>query len=72
MCNNDIDLLLYINDPDARLIHCCTLQQYLISAHVSNFGICSLDDGNFLVLTKKDIRILNVQDYLNINKEQSD
>ncbi|CAF3707682.1 unnamed protein product [Rotaria sp. Silwood1] len=69
MCNDDIELLLYINDPDNRLIHCCTYQEYLISAHVSNFGICSLDDGNLVLIAKKDIRVLNIQDYLKKNKE---
>jgi len=69
MCNDDIEFLLYINDPDAHLIHCCTYEQYLIPANVSNFGICSLDDGNLVLVAKKDIRVLNVQDYIKKNKE---
>lgn len=64
MCN-----VLYINDPDNRLIHCCNYQEYLIPIHVSNYGISSLNDGNLILVTKKDIRLLNVQDYLKQNKE---
>ncbi len=73
MDNNDkdIELLLYINDPDGRLIHCCTYQKYIISTRLPNFGICSFDDGNLVLIEKKDIRILDVQDYFKKNKRNS-
>jgi hypothetical protein len=66
--DNNIELLLYINDPDGRLIHCCTYQKYLMSTRLTNFGICSLDDGNLVLIEKKDIRILSFQNYLNKNQ----
>jgi len=69
MFNDDIELLLYINDPEARLIHCCTYQQYLISVNITHFGFSSLDNGNLVLLSKQDIRILNIQDYLKQNNK---
>ncbi len=65
--DNQVELLLYINDPDSHLIHCCTYENYLTSANVSNYGICSLNDGNLIIITKKDIRALDVQNYLRGN-----
>jgi len=59
--NDDMELLFYINDPHGRLIHCCSYEKYLITTHISNFGICSLDDGNVILMTENDIRLLNFQ-----------
>jgi hypothetical protein len=67
MSDNQVELLLYIDDPDNHLIHCCNYEKYLTSATVSNYGICSLNDGNLIIITRKDIRALNVQDYLRRN-----
>jgi hypothetical protein len=67
--NDDSEFLLYINDPDGRLIHCCTYEQYLIAAHISNFGICSLDDGNLVLISNNHIRNFNVQDYITKNNQ---
>ena len=69
MSDDDVELLLYINDPTSRLIHCCTYEEYLIPARISHFGICSSNDGNLVLVTKKDIRILNLQDYLKTNRQ---
>jgi hypothetical protein len=67
MCNNDIQLLLFVNDLKSHLIHCCNYQQYLIPIQINAFGICSLNDGNLSLVATKDIRTLNIQDFLKTN-----
>ncbi|CAF4120631.1 unnamed protein product [Adineta steineri] len=67
MCNDEIKLLLFVNDLNGHLIHCCTHEQYLIPIQVNAFGICPLDDGNLSLVASKDIRGLKVQDHLKRN-----
>ncbi|CAF1247521.1 unnamed protein product [Rotaria sp. Silwood1] len=66
-CNDQIELLLFVNDPKSHLIHCCTHQQYLIPIQVNAFGICPLNNGNLALVASRDIRGLKVQDYLQEN-----
>ncbi|CAF2890865.1 unnamed protein product [Rotaria sp. Silwood2] len=72
MCNDQIELLLFVNDLKSHLIHCCTHQQYLIPIQVNAFGICPLNDGNLALVASKDIRGLKVQSYLQQNNVQFD
>jgi hypothetical protein len=67
MCNNQPELLLFVNDLKSHLIHCCTYQQYLIPIQVNAFGICSLNDGNVALVASRDIRGLKVTDFLQRN-----
>ncbi len=67
MSNGEIKLLLFVNDLKSHLIHCCTYEQYLIPIQVNAFGICALNNGNLALIASKDIRGLNVQDYLKNN-----
>jgi hypothetical protein len=67
MCNDETELLLFVNDPKSHLIHCCTHQQYLIPIQVNAFGISSLNDGNLSLVATQDIRGLKVQDFLRRN-----
>ncbi|CAF3629022.1 unnamed protein product [Rotaria sordida] len=71
-CNNQIELLLFVNDPKSHLIHCCTHQQYLIPIQVNAFGICPLNDGNLALVGSRDIRGLKIQDYLQENNVHFD
>ncbi|CAF2712776.1 unnamed protein product [Rotaria sp. Silwood2] len=72
MCNDQIELLLFVNDLKSHLIHCCTHQQYLIPIQVNAFGICPLNDGNLALVASKDIRGLKVQSYLQQHNVQFD
>ncbi len=65
--NGEIELLLFVNDLKSHLIHCCSCEQYLIPIQVNAFGICPLNDGNLVLVASKDIRGLNVQNYLQKN-----
>ncbi|CAF3303861.1 unnamed protein product [Rotaria socialis] len=71
-CNDEIEGLLFVNDVKSHLIHCCSHQQYLIPIQVNAFGICPLNNGNLALVAGKDIRGLNVQDYLQQNNVQFD
>ena len=66
--NDDTGLLLYVNDPNGRCVHCSTYQEYLISTQIGSYGMYSSSDGNLLLITHKDIRILNVQHYFQFVK----
>jgi hypothetical protein len=65
--NEETQLLLYINDPKSHIIHCCTHERYLISIDSNSFGICLTTDQNLILVGNKDIRGLNVQDYIQRN-----
>ena len=67
MCNDETESLLFVNDLKSHLIHCCTLQEYVIPMQVNAFGICPLNDGNVALVASRDIRGLKVQDYLQRN-----
>ncbi|CAF0887021.1 unnamed protein product [Adineta ricciae] len=62
--------LLFVNDPKSHLIHCCNHFQYQTPIQVNAFGICALDDGNLALIGNKDIRGLNIQNYLEQNNVQ--
>lgn len=70
MSDENIQSLLFINDVKGHLIHCCNYQAYLIPIQVNAFGICSLNDGNLSIVANKDIRGLNIQEYLQKNNVQ--
>ncbi|CAM4740325.1 unnamed protein product [Rotaria magnacalcarata] len=70
--NDEIEGLLFVNDVKSHLIHCCSHQQYLIPIQVNAFGICALNNGNLALVAGKDIRGLNVQNYLQQNNVQFD
>jgi len=53
------DRMFYINDPDGRLIHCCNHQRYLFVNHLPNFGICSFENGDLVLISIKDILLLH-------------
>ncbi|MCC7159863.1 MAG: hypothetical protein IT281_10020 [Ignavibacteria bacterium] len=70
--NNEIEGLLFVNDVKGHLIHCFSHQQKLIPIQIDAFGICPLNNGNLALVAGKDIRGLNVQDYLRQNNVQFD
>ena len=71
MQNENVEYsLLFVNDPESHLIHCCDHFQYQTPIQVNAFGICALDDGNLALIGNKDLRGLNVQHYLKENNVQ--